>query len=62
MKISILLKFLINSILLIIITHAAPLEFDLTLKKLNNFSVEDEPNSTQGSIWEELKKVKFKNN
>ena len=33
-----------------------------TLKKLNNFSVEDEPNSTQESIWEELKKVKFKNN
>ena len=33
-----------------------------TLKKLNNFSVEDEPSSTQESIWEELKKVKFKNN
>jgi uncharacterized metal-binding protein YceD (DUF177 family) len=35
---------------------------EATLKKLNNFSVEEEPNSSQEGIWEELKKVKFKNN
>ncbi len=33
-----------------------------TLKKLNKFSIEEESKSSEKTIWDELKKVKFKNN
>ncbi len=33
-----------------------------TLKNLNKFSIEEKSKSSEKTIWDELKKVKFKNN